>query len=238
MKDCYNIASSQSNGSQGGGGGGSYDGQTVNDAIKVSSIASLGADSDSDTHSSEQIKSLEFADISDVPWAKEAIEAFSKSGVIVGREQGVFAPNDTMTRVEFIKVVVLAFDLIDDNANVGFEDVAVDSWCYKYVASAKQAGIINGISDTVFGAGESIKREDMAVIMVRLAEKFGVDLSGEEVEFSDKNKISDYAYSAVMKLSRAGIITGMGDGTFSPDTYVTRAQGAKVIYDISRRKDI
>ena len=52
------------------------------------------------------------------------------------------------------------------------------------------------------------------------------------VTFTDESEISDYAKEAVSYLASAGIINGMGDGTFAPAGTVTRAQAAKVVYGL------
>ena len=91
------------------------------------------------------------------------------------------------------------------------------------------------MNENSFGALENISREDMAVIASRLIELLNIKKAENKVEFSDKNDIADYAAEAVDILSGLGIINGMGDGTFSPKTNVTRAQGAKVIYELLKQ---
>ncbi|MDY3031326.1 MAG: S-layer homology domain-containing protein [Clostridia bacterium] len=168
--------------------------------------------------------------------AIKAIEALAEKKIVSGRGDGRFEPNESLTRAEFVKIIVDAFDLKDNTAEIDFDDVPKDAWSYRYIASAKKAGIIYGISDTHFGADKTISRQDMAVILLRTAELKGIDTSGNGVEFTDSQKISDYARDAVGRLSAAGILNGMNDGSFSPLTDVTRAQGAQVIYTMLGRK--
>ena len=58
------------------------------------------------------------------------------------------------------------------------------------------------------------------------------DITGA-IENPSKNTYSDisghFAYDAVMKLSKSGIINGYGDGTFRPQGKITRAEAAKLI---------
>lgn len=56
-----------------------------------------------------------------------------------------------------------------------------------------------------------------------------------EVEFTDTEEVSEYALLAVKSMYRAGIVSGMGDGSFNPKGYATRAQAAKIIYGILER---
>ena len=104
-------------------------------------------------------------------------------------------------------------------------------WSYAFIATANELGIVTGDGESFNPTGE-MSRQDMAVVLFRTAEKLGIKLEGTADEFSDNGDISEYAKEAVKVLSASGIINGMGDGTFSPKTTVTRAQAAKVIYGL------
>ena len=181
-----------------------------------------------------------FNDISAHPWAQEAIIELARMGAINGKSEKTFAPNDNITRAEFVKIIVNTFKLNDSSATIEFSDVNTNDWYYSAVASASKHGLINGMDENTFGASANISREDMAVIASRLIDLLGIKKDENEVVFTDKADIAGYAAEAVETLSGLGIINGMGDGTFSPKTNVTRAQGAKVIYEllkISRRAE-
>lgn len=173
-----------------------------------------------------------FNDISSCPWAQEAIIELARMEAINGKSEKTFAPNDNITRGEFVKIIVNTFKLNDSTATVSFADVNTNHWYYSAVASANKLGLVKGIDENNFGASENISREDMTVIASRLIELLNIKKAENKVEFSDKNDIADYATEAVDTLSGLGIINGMGDGTFSPKTNVTRAQGAKVVYEL------
>lgn len=174
----------------------------------------------------------EFVDISDVKWAKESIDNLSKRGVIIGDGNGNFRPNDTVSRQEFIKMIVVAFNLLNKSAKADFADVKENSWYYTYVASAKNAGIIRGVNADEFGVDSVITRQDMAVILNRIFSMAEIKNSNESsASYSDINQISTYAQAAVAELSKAGILQGYGN-TFNPFGNVTRAQSSKAIYGI------
>ena len=50
--------------------------------------------------------------------------------------------------------------------------------------------------------------------------------------FGDAADISDYAKSAVATLHENGVVSGMGDMTFAPKKNVTRAEAAKILYNV------
>ena len=82
------------------------------------------------------------------------------------------------------------------------------------------------MSDTEFGIGMSITRQDMAVMIDRL-----MNLAGTEgaAAFSDGDNIASYAREAVARLSAAGIMNG-SDNMFRPTDRSTRAEAAVVIW--------
>ena len=177
-----------------------------------------------------------FADTNDVPWALEAINTLAMKGIVAGRTQTEFVPNDFITREEFVKLVVTSLSLNVVGDDMAFEDVSEDDWFYAYVRSAYNAEIINGISNTEFGTGQHITRQDLAVIVARAAYIAGVEFEekNEAITFTDAENISDYAVESVSVLQRTGVLTGDGTGAFKPNDNATRAEAAKVVYMIYR----
>lgn len=175
-----------------------------------------------------------FNDLNQTEWARTAIEALAADGIINGKADGVFAPNDNVTREEFVKMLVLAFSLEADGYDVNFTDVNKNEWYYKYIVSGVKQGIVKGISDTAFGIGMNITRQDMATLIHRAAVLDGTVAfyHARDVLFSDASSIADYAKEAVTVLSEANYLNGMGDGTFAPQANCTRAEAAVAIYNI------
>lgn len=174
----------------------------------------------------------EFSDLGGAAWAEKAIEALAERGVLSGKGDGKFYPNDTVTREEYVKIIVEAMDIHEKNAKVAFNDVASSRWSYSYIASAYKANIIQGTNGAEFSPAGEMSRQDMAVIMKRVADHLGIELKGSSATFTDDASIASYAKDAVKALSGAGIINGTGNNTFSPRATVTRAQAAKVVYEL------
>lgn len=173
-----------------------------------------------------------FSDLGDAAWAESSVKYLASKGVVSGKGDGKFYPNDTVTREEFVKIIVEAFKIYSNTATVEFEDVDSGRWSYGYIASAYRAGIIAGNSDTTFNPAGEMTRQDMAVIMYRVANLVGLSLNSADVTFADGADIADYAKEAVGALCSAGIINGTGDNCFSPLETVTRAQAAKIAYEL------
>ena len=114
-----------------------------------------------------------------------------------------------------------------DKTGTAFTDVDNEAWYAPFVYSAKEAGIINGISEDCFGAAMPITRQDAAAVILRAAAYETAEKS--DVIFADDDEIADYAKDAVYKLAAEGVINGNSDGTFNPCGELTRAQCAKLI---------
>jgi len=169
-----------------------------------------------------------FSDIEGVAWAKDAILTLSGKGIISGYEDGTFKPQREVTRAEFTKLIS-SFITGDSTDKSSFKDVKSSDWFAPFIEKAVAAGIVNGYGD-VFCPANSITREDACVIIYRIL-KDKVSFTAENA-FSDEAGISDYALDAVKKMAGAGIVNGMGNGTFCPKATLTRAQAAVLINSV------
>ena len=173
-----------------------------------------------------------FEDVPNGFWAEKAIYALVERGIINGISESMYAPSANVTREEFVKLLVCAFFEVDLSAETYFEDVADDNWSYPYTATAVKLGIVNGISETQFGFGMPITRQDMAVMLKRATDRAGIVAdSVKDMEFHDESTISDYAYDAVIAMAKSGVINGFENGDFVPAGTATRAQAAKMVYE-------
>lgn len=226
------LADAIGEGSQGGNSGGSGgSGGSSGGGIKNAEYSETYTKPDTP----EKINKNIFDDIDDVGWAVEAIIELAQKGIILGKGDRLFYPNDNITREEFVKIIVKTFFENAEVSDKSFDDVSDGEWYAEFVKKACGEGIINGIGENIFGTGMNITREDMAVIAYRTALKSGKMKESERVSgfiFADDEQISDYAKTAVYALYDAGIINGVSEDEFAAKDYLTRAQAAKIIYGI------
>lgn len=183
------------------------------------------------------VVNVQFYDLDNVPWANEAIYSLARKGVIKGKQPGYFAPDDNITRAEFIKILVSGLGLSDPSAQASFSDVKPGDWFYEAVATAQKCGISKGYPDGTFGVDRQITRQEMAVLADRAAKIAGIALPAivSPQVFTDDSEIEEYAKSAITAMQSAGIIRGTEGGRFDPQSNSTRAQAAVVIYRIINR---
>ena len=176
-----------------------------------------------------------FADVPKAHWANASVEALANLGVVSGKGEGKFDPDSTVTREEFVKMIVGAFGVEDNGGVIDFPDVPASHWAYDYIRIAYANNIVKGINWDKFGVGSPITRQDMAVIITRVVDAKGMEFAGETKSFKDDNLVADYAKESVAKLVAGGVINGYNDGTFRPEGPLTRAEAAKVIYALINR---
>ncbi len=173
------------------------------------------------------VAGLPFTDIADCAWAHEFIKALYDKGIVTGVSADSFEPNRAVTRAEFVKMLVTAFNVSASNeVAFAFDDVTKDMWSYPYIETAYKGGIVSGMNKNYFGATETITRQDAAVMIARV---LGAPSVTEKDTFADSQNISDYAKDAVAFAAKRGIMNGMSDGNFEPMGITTRAQAAAII---------
>ncbi|MBM6786806.1 S-layer homology domain-containing protein [Collinsella tanakaei] len=130
----------------------------------------------------------------------------------------------------------LRSDVINVTARSIFLDVPLSGeWYSQVVYDAVNLGYMNGYSGTkLFGAGDSIKRGDVACVLFNMAGGDDVyandDFSysnetGYKTGFEDVDGTMYYG-KAIAWAHATGVINGYGDGTFKPEQTITAEEFA------------
>jgi len=169
-------------------------------------------------------------------WAENEISSLVDSGIIQGSGNGLLNLDNSITRAEFITMLVRALGIEPAEYNNSFNDVSNDKWYASYVETALQSGWIQGDGNN-FYPDKNISREEITKILVSAFEqKFGdIDIDNE-ISFDDKGEISIWAESFVNKAVSVGLINGMGDNKFMPKENAKREQAMVLIYRFINNK--
>ena len=161
------------------------------------------------------------------------MNALYQKGIVTGKESGVFAPQDQITRAEYITILVRAFGLKAEREENVFADVAEGQWYTEAILTASALGIVQGLSEMEFGVDLPITRQDMFVMLYRLTQSLGVQLDRIRVagEITDREMIANYALEAVEAMYCAGVVNGVGNGMIAPKATAERAEAAKIVYE-------
>lgn len=178
---------------------------------------------------------VSFADVVPLDWYSKAVTFLAAREITTGVSVNVFAPNATLTRGQFIVMLMRAYGIEPlDNAADNFAD-AGDTYYTGHLAAAKKLEISNGIGDNNFAPDKQISRQDMFTLLYRalrvLNEKPEPGTADNLAAFSDSVEIADYARQAMETLVANGIISG-NQGKLSPKGLTTRAQMAQVLYNL------
>ena len=114
---------------------------------------------------------LSFSDQKSIPnWARSAIAAAQKAGIINGYKDGSFGPQRNITRAEMAVMIAKAKKAqIDQKASLGFSDAAqVPEWSRPYVAVAVKAGIISGRGNNTFAPLSPATRAEAACMISKM----------------------------------------------------------------------
>ena len=146
------------------------------------------------------------------------LDRFNHFAYVHGYPDHSFRPEGSITRGE---MTAIFRRLLDQGTFMGgsatpFNDVRAGDWCASDVSRLSSLGVISGYPDGSFRPNASVTRAEFAAV----ASKFAYAKSGQG--FSDVN--GHWAQSAIEKLRNAGWITGYGDGSFRPDSVITRAE--------------
>lgn len=167
-----------------------------------------------------------FTDVSVDNWAADAVAFVSGHELFSGTGSDTFSPDLPMTRG---MLAVVLHNLENNPAQPGagmFSDVASDAWYSDAVTWAAAQGIVSGYGNGLFGPGDNITREQLAVMLWRYAGEPAA--TNKELHFSDANEISGYALEALKWTVENGVVNGKDDNILDPKGCATRAQVAQV----------
>lgn len=159
-----------------------------------------------------------------VTGVSKMLESENHIAYMGGYGNGMFGPNDQMTRAQ---VAQMFYNLLKDKniaITVNFSDVQGSDWYATAVNTLASLGIIRGVGDGIFDPNRSITRAEFATIALRFADKTADGTN----PFTDVAS-NDWYYSAVLNAVGFGWITGYSDGTFRPNASITRAEVATIV---------
>ena len=173
-----------------------------------------------------------FTDVPESRWSYPYIKELYDAGVVSGTSATTFEPTAVVTRAQFVTMLAgLQGADVSAYTSGKFTDVPANAWYAPYVNWAAENGVVYGVSDTEFAPDAEITRQDMAVMLYRYAGQFGIQLGTgtPAITFTDEADIAGYALPAVQALQRAGVISGMPDGSFRPRDTATREQACVML---------
>ncbi len=122
-----------------------------------------------------------FTDVAAGEWYASVVSAAANARLVDGYEDGTFRPNATINREELAAMVVRALNYAGAKPDVSadkqtqllakFKDASKIVWANNEVATAIDAGIIDGMTDDTLGARDTATRAQSATMLKRLLSK-------------------------------------------------------------------
>lgn len=183
--------------------------------------------------------SATFSDVETEHWAFEYVETMAALSLVNGRGGGLFDPGANMTRGEFVTVLGRLFGVDAKNAaDSEFLDVDNSAFYAPYINWAASEGLIGGYGDGTVGPNDKITRAQMAVLIVRFAEKLGIVFNppgDDTAQFSDHSELPGWAEAQIYAARSAGLIQGRENGNFDPGNFALRCEVCAILYRLLDR---
>lgn len=179
-------------------------------------------------------------------WAQEQIEAAVQSGWVNGYPDGTFRPDATITRAEFVKMLLSATKMTPNysrtqwmmsknKTNQGPLNDMANHWLTKqgFTDAALGTGIVvvDDYNGHNFRPEKAIARYEITLMADRAlglvypaTHEENLDLS-----FTDKNSIRDWMLGYIKEATDLGLLKGYPDGSFGPQKTATRAEAVAII---------
>lgn len=156
----------------------------------------------------------------------EAVAVLSGLGVVSGYSDGLYHPEDGLTRAQFCKLAVLAEDHGDQAAGSAyrslFSDVATSSWAAPYINLAYEEGRVAGKGDGTFGPDEAVTLSQAVTVCLRL------------LGYSDSDIGPFWPEDYLSKAAKLGLLEGVSAGGGDA---LTRGQAALLLYNLLQQPD-
>ncbi len=155
-----------------------------------------------------------FKDVKVSSWFGQYVIDLYNDGIINGTSATTYAPNDTLTWAAALKLLLVS------HGDLKAADATGTDWSKNTIAKAAELGLVAADLD----GAKAISRLEFCQVAAKL---------NKLAESKTESKFTDCVDGYVMALVDAKVINGMTETTFEPDTSLTRAQIAKIIYQLN-----
>ncbi|AHM57207.1 S-layer domain protein [Peptoclostridium acidaminophilum DSM 3953] len=169
-------------------------------------------------------------------WAENTVAKLAGGGIISGRDDVTYDPEGTVTRAEFVALLVRGLEMTmpEGAKSPDFTDVAKGDWHYAYVMTAYANGIVEGLDADTFNPDGKITREQMVKMMVDALKLQDMDMDQDQIRdrtqiYKDWDTVSEWARERMEKALMLGLIKGKQADRIAPAETATRAEAATIV---------
>jgi hypothetical protein len=185
------------------------------------------------------VKSASLESFPDVPkdyWARSPIEFMATLGIMNGYHDGLFRPEETVTRAELATMLIKLRELdVNDAMSDPYPDVSKDYWAAKYIKAASYINAMKSYPDGSFKPDNKVTRVEGVVILSRYTDAPEPKALSKD-PFVDISR-THWAASSIMAAQNYGILDYLIGKKFDPNKGLTRAELAEMLSKTSFGKD-
>ena len=159
-------------------------------------------------------------------WGENAINEWSEEGIVQGAN-GLFRPDDPITRAEMATVITRLLKLTTPAANT-YLDLPAGAWYEQAVLCCVEAGIMQGDGGGIIRPGDNITRQE-AIVMLGRARGISQSTSSDLSKFTDGALTADWAKGYVKSFVDLGYIKGVGNDMLAPTGNINRASVVTIL---------
>ena len=163
-----------------------------------------------------------FLDIRLENWYYQVVKDAYDRKVVNGVTERSFAPRAPVQRCQAVTMLYRLMGSPTVSGETDFADAA-GTYFEDAVIWAKVGGLVNGFSDTEFGAYSEMRREDLVLVLYRVAGS-PAPTEGVLEGFADVADLHNWTVDAMSWAVESGLITGYDDNTLRPRSNITRAE--------------
>jgi len=178
-------------------------------------------------------------------WAKDAINDMGSRMIVDGVGNDTFSADRTITRAEFVAIMVRALGLRLEGGTSTFSDVQDADWYSRAIRTAVSYGLVSGVTDGTFRPNDKITREQAMTIIAKAMKltKLKGKLSEQSEEltlrpYEDAALASSWAKGSIADCVQSGIISGQGGTKLAPQAAITRAEVVTMIKRLLEKSDL
>lgn len=149
-----------------------------------------------------------YPDVASDAWYNNAVSTLTNMGIINGRDGGLFAPDEPITRAEFATIAVRFFDTSRlETLGNAFSDID-GKWYTQYVNYAALLELVNGRPDGTYHPDDNITRaEAMTIVNNTLRRTPAVSsfakVKGDMIVWEDNMDTDKWYYAAVQEATNS-----------------------------------
>lgn len=169
-----------------------------------------------------------FRDVADNAWYAGDVTYCKNQGLMGGASATTFSPNVAADRAMLVTVLHRQAGEPEPAASSGFTDVKEGSYYETAVNWAAETALTTGVGGGRFAPYDPVTREQVAVFLWR--REGYPSPAGTAASFSDADRVSSFAVSAVEWAREQNVISGKGNNRFDPQGTATRAELAAMLH--------